>query len=542
MPGKSSLLTLIKTISCALAAGHLPSLSEADQVFLEENPAFIADVVEGLLAELTKPGQPERLSAYAWLLSALLEELRYQIEAGYDEAVQHVAAVQTRLAEAIRTGTGTPLMWHEILSTFRHARVPLAPAVRAAFLGVGDADAPVLSPQMQEKATALLRPVLKAILESGINDPFALVDQIDEILGDLYPPLIRVLLLVQMVEESQPVLRDAAVLMLLDQAPAVREAAVTQVRAMCATGLLTLESARRLPVITRWLPPGEQTTDAVADLVRTGINRRLVVWPKPLPRLKFHATISDGAGAMSLYLMGGGDDKALFGGLLFKEQQGLVEVWCGYPTPRQQAEEFIRVARQEVSAFAVGPACVADLVAHGLAVASAPLAGGAALLQLAELIGHKDWTPRRLDIAAVTADLPADLLHPEAITAALERSRDWPDVHAFADSWFETGAVLDQVLENVDPHRQMTLEEMETMEAAVLAQVMTVRRRVWAERFALSALMVRAAISPPRSLPPWPDFMILAKVLDEGRPLHDIPLMQTIASQSILTAASGGSS
>jgi len=101
---------IIKTISRAIAAGHPPMPPEAEIAILEDNPDSILALVDALLADMAKPKgiTPDVLTAYAWLLSVLLEPLRHGIESGYVWAADRVAAVQERLAQAIREGIGTP--------------------------------------------------------------------------------------------------------------------------------------------------------------------------------------------------------------------------------------------------------------------------------------------------------------------------------------------------------------------------------------------------------------------------------------------------
>ncbi|KAF0115513.1 MAG: hypothetical protein FD149_1563 [Rhodospirillaceae bacterium] len=513
----------------------IKSISHATEMaFLEENPDSIAHAVNALLADMAKPKgiKPDVLTAYVWFLSMLLEPLRYSIESGYVWAADLVAAVQERLAQAIRDEIGTPPAWHEILSSFRHVRIPLAPAVRAAFLGVEDADAAELAPHVRDKASDMLKPMLKALVDSGLESPFVLLEQINEVVGDLYPALVKKVLFEHLVTASQPLLRDTAVLMMLDKTPEIRHQAVARIETLAREGTLTPDSVRRLPVIVRWLPAEEQS--AAQAMLNAAAGCPAAPWPEPVANLELYATLSDGSGALGVYLTGGKGKDALFGSLLFKEKQGLVEVWCEHPTDRRQTEEMIREARESFSAFAADPDYLDDLVAHGLAVAHPP-PSAAMLLRLAEATGRTTWAPRWLDVGTLCAGLPVDTFSsPAALKAVLERSGDWPLAHDFAASWMEAGAAFDAVIDDLEESAHpLTLDAMET---AVLDYILEPRRAVWAERLVLSALAVRAATTAS-SLPPWHDFATLAKVLSDDEPVRTIPLMRTIAHKSIMTAA-----
>jgi len=122
----------------------------------------------------------------------------------------------------------------------------------------------------------MLKPMLKALIDSGFENPFALLEQINEVMGDLYPALIKIILFEHMVTTPQTLLRDTAVLMMLDSAHEVRRQVVSRIETLAQEGTLTPDSVRRLPVIVRWLPAEEQ--GAAQAMLMTAAKCRAAPW------------------------------------------------------------------------------------------------------------------------------------------------------------------------------------------------------------------------------------------------------------------------
>ncbi|WP_295446080.1 hypothetical protein [uncultured Thiodictyon sp.] len=137
-------------------------------------------------------------------------------------------------------------------------------------------------------------------------------------------------------------------------------------------------------------------------------------------------------------------------------------------------------------------------------------------------------------IADLVATDPGDFT-PERTRQVLMQSRVWPGYYDFAASWFEDDAHIDDLLRRQVGPPADWLRRLPAAAAAIVDQVLEQRRGRWAERLLWTVLWAHA--SQGRTPVAWQDFLIIAQAIEQGMPLVQIPLMQTIAERSVQSAA-----
>jgi len=104
-------------------------------------------------------------------------------------------------------------------------------------------------------------------------------------------------------------------------------------------------------------------------------------------------------------------------------------------------------------------------------------------------------------------------------------------MYHFADSWFEDDAELDKVVAAVLKKKRNNHDVEFLAVSAVIDKILEKRRQIWLERLTLNALWLKAAKKTPLH---WHQMFYLAEtVADTTFPLAEIPLMESIAIQSL---------
>jgi hypothetical protein len=138
------------------------------------------------------------------------------------------------------------------------------------------------------------------------------------------------------------------------------------------------------------------------------------------------------------------------------------------------------------------------------------------------------------ELAQMRAELECnspELLTDKSSRNALKESAEWHREHTFAGSWFEDDAEVDRVIEKAfkkdgrkDPDKWVAVD-------AILNNILEKRRHLWLERLTLNALWLKSCRKPPLL---WHQMFFLAEaVADKKNELVDIPLMESIAVQSL---------
>ncbi len=522
-----TLLRKLKAQGRALARelsskGDVAGLRQAS-AFISEHPQTAITAMEEAVKAASRKNPDEALvEAFAIMFSMGLENLRYAVEAGDEDAAILVEVSLDVLQELVTEDAVHPQLQMRLLNAYVQAG-----------LDPGDELRELLGDSMTEQVGTepmSLSEILEGfedIATSLDHDPFAIKEMLDES-GQVLPAEYRTRMLEVMAEADNAALRDAAALYLLDSQAEVRVATVHQLGNAMRTGKLSPVTLRRMIAIRNWLPNAERP--ALDQIIREA--RRLGVecatWPERRIE-KLTATSVDGAGARSLIAVVAEGRKRLITGLLLKESAGITDSWFQPDQSPRKTKEFLAYYEAEVGSRDIGHEFFGTLISHFIAVGrergGMPTGG---FLGFIEAIGMAEWQPRALDdsdlIDALLQGLPSSPLEAGAVDAALKASGDWSESHGFLESWFETGPDIEYAIAAGADCGDRDLVQV------LLDEVIEPRRALWIDRLLWTALWLREGAD---LVSPWIDFFLVGRELHRGRALAEIPLMREIALASI---------
>jgi hypothetical protein len=508
-----------------------PDLNSPDMAWLAHNPRALWPVLDGMVAAGRAPDRdPGLLQAYNYLLVHQLEQIRYRQELGWEWADRMLVEYQERIIQIARDKTIPEEDWHELAAALTRAKVPVSPDIMEALAESG------LAVDLSEGAASFetLRATIDELAQA-CERPFDLIAAFSE-LGGVLPADLRTFMAHEMALSNHRIMRDTVPLMLLDPDAGVRRATASVLEQTAEPETMSGEALRRIIAVRNWIPePDRAAIDRAIRKARTkGVE--CAQWP-PAPNLDLLATSIDGSGAQSVLTTSWSNRKGTVAGVLLKQGFGIRDSWCETDMSRKEITATQRTLVQETGATEIDRGYMDAAVQHAIAVGVA--AGNVpnpVLLDVAEHVCAVDWQDRRLDIPAEARRLfealePAQRT-PKAITDSLRRSGRWMKTDAVAESWFEDGpdvrALIDSVAQEPD----------DVAARLVMTEILPKTRNIWAERLLLLALEAQASRAPVRRGQRL-DLAILAQELCGGRPLEEIPLMFSVAEQTVVAARSG---
>lgn len=225
--------------------------------------------------------------------------------------------------------------------------------------------------------------------------------------------------------------------------------------------------------------------------------------------------------------------------VLLKRGAGVADSFIIPLSTKKELKNFLDMMKQEGAFLETSQEYLDQRVCHSLAEGAAlGNAPGYWLAHVAELLGKDQWKATAFDVrrelALMRAELERrapELLADKSRKKALRDSADWCDEHHFADSWFEDDAEVDKVISAVLKKKRNRPEAELSAMYAIIDNILEKRRQVWLERLTLNALWLKASKKWPL---PWHQMFHLAEtVADTTFPLAEIPLMESIAIQSL---------
>jgi hypothetical protein len=507
-----------RRLAAGLVKNKVPAPTPDLDDYFEHFPEDVFVALEGFI-ELSAAGTAnDNLAAgHLLLILGLLERIRYRCERGYDDAIRLVEKFQHTLADLSATGRIDGSTLSMVASVLHQAGVSASAELTEAVAQNAKEFVPLRS---APNLAALLDDLAK---ECG-GDPFVAASMMAET-GHAMPADGRALIAAEQVRSANPVIREGAVLLLLDPEPEVRRAAAAELQARI-TGL-SPASVLRLITMRNWRAEAERPlVDAIVRAARAkGI--ACAAWPDGIAEAILASCI-DGSGAQGFLILSPAGRRKRLSSVLLKN--GVRDAWTGPPESRRGLQSALGQAAAETSMMPVSRGYFDRALRHhlhlGIAAGALPPAG---LLQVAETIGGAHWQPERVDwrqaLAALLAELPAALLEPQAVNTALDSSKTWADFDSISESWFE---------DDQDVARQVGAARGRQRTKAlnyVLQSVLEHRREKWAEHFVSTALWLKEA--PVGARLPWWNFAILARALSDGHDLSDISLMRDIAARTV---------
>jgi hypothetical protein len=507
-----------RRFAAGVTKNKMPAPIPALEDYLDRFPEDVLVALKGFVEHLATGGVNDSLViGHLLLIQCQLEHIRYRKDRGYEDAIRLIETFQQSVANLAVTGRITGQGVSMVASALHQAGIAASAELNIAMTQccedlVSETVPPDCASMLEEVAT-----------QCG-GDPFLVADLLAET-GHAIPSEARVLMAIEQVRSANASAREAAVLLVLDAEPTVRQAAAAELQAR--PGGLSPDSLRRLITIRNWCPEAERPlVDAIVRAARTkGIV--CATWQETNVEAILASCI-DGSGAQGFLILSPAGKRKQLSSVLLKN--GVRDAWTAPPETPRKLRSTLADAAIETSMMPVSRAYFDRAVRHhlhlGLAAAALPPAG---LLQVAETIGGAQWQPELLEwrkaLAARLGELPAASLKPHAVNVVLRTSAAWADFDSIVESWFEDDQDVARLVSGVRGGQRAKTAEY------LLQNVLVRRREKWAELFLWTALWLREA-SDGDALP-WQNFAILAHALARGHDLADIPLMRDIAARTV---------
>ncbi len=510
-----------QAIVALIARGGPDALTPTMHEYLAENFDLLPHFLDGFLAAANEPdadANRDLLAAYEYLLEGQLTNLRYALECGYDWAREMIDSFEARLIGAIRSGEAARPQIVALSSAMFQARLEPGPELVAA------SEERFIVVQAEEfQADPDTATLFASIAEQCGGDPFAIHEALFAA-SHIGSATLRGYAARALLEAPDPAIREAAALAVLDPDPDVRRATAAMLRDNCRA--ITPAALRRLITLRRWVaaPERELMDQAVKAARLAGI--QCAQWAPGAAVAEIHASTPDGSGAQAAMIVTKAGRDLQLSGLLFKQGKGITDAWTMEPQSRSAIKRMLKPSSSGIHLFPVSSRCLDRAVGYYLRCGlEQNMVPGARLLAAAEALQAPQWQPApegwRELLAELIGEVPDKLLALDSVRAIIASSATWAMSRRWAESWAEQGQEVSDLLDNLEGR------PMEVVLDTILKTVIEKRRAIWAERFTLTALCMKEAISRERL--PWEKFAIVAQKLVEEVPLREIPLMSEIA-------------
>lgn len=520
-----------KLVAKDVKAGKVSENCYRARDFMEEVPGAILGVIDLVQREDSrKKPNDAMVQAYVYMFANGLETLRYQIERGQDWAEELVGAVREQLVLLVKDGVLSPHLLLFLLNGFLEAK--LEPGDELTEL-LGDIamerieDTPELSP-------AELEQWLQTLVEEADGNEFDVYLSLAEA-SQALPPEFRMASANQIATSENPVLRDAAVLFLLDRTPEVRRTVCRMIAENASPSMVSPVALRRMITLRNWLPETERHhLDAAIKKARQKQVECASWRERQVERIL--ASNLDGAGAQSVFCVTKDGRKHVIASLLVKQDVGIADAWCIRNQSKADVKNFLDHILSETESHNIGSEFLQLLLPHCLAVAQkSENVPSPSLLDFVEALGIDELQPSELTTDDLLSRLEGEVgpaqLSDVSVAEAIEGSDIWFYESEFVESWFEDDAEVMSVLS-----RKMR-SKPQTQVNAVIKSILEPRRAKWAERFLWTALWLK---EKPDLLSPWREFFIVGRELYKGRPIKDIPAMRSVAELTVVAATGIG--
>jgi hypothetical protein len=501
----STLTGLAEAVASEMASNVLSRETQVAMRCLEDAPECTFDLLELIAREgRKKRAKAELIGAYAMIL--MLERLR---------------ATLLDWGKARRIGAPMLLL---VLNQFAAAKLDVGDAVRAMMASVMADNIDAMDALGCGEDAGNPAEIAK-LLE---GDAFAIHAHLDHS-AEALPEDLRAQMVIGVLDEEEPAMREAALGFLLNGSSRVRAKLAGQLKLAARHGRVSPTMMRRMIGMRNWVPAADQPAlDAAIKASRLqGV--ACAPWPQQPQTLEVMASAVDGSGAQTVLVIVRHAGKAALAALLVKHGIGVRDAWVRRQLKKAELRSLLGQVKGEIGIAPSTTDYVRTVVDHFLAIGGASgLMPPFGLLDFAETVGladlNPDPRPPETLVASLCAAMEPDRLSAGAVARTMRASASWASVHPMVDSWVEDN--LGKGLRSRRARRDQHI-------AVLLAGPLQSRRRRWAEIAAWTALSLKHR--PGNG--DWQSFAILANELLGQRPLDEIGIMKVIASNSLEIAS-----
>jgi len=509
MTPRTAITQIAKMIGQELEAGAGPSEGALAAGPMLAEAGATTELVDRLLAEARRKRPNNRMiEAYAFMLEAALGTLRVQANGGNVEADQAIAEVRRGLDYTLaKDGIALEVLML-VARAFARAELDPGRALQEAMMSAMEAQSASMpaAPRPQDIADHFAE--LAAALD---NDPFAIYTELATTAA-AFPAEHHAAMAAALAISDAAAMREAALGFAFSPDPAVSAAALMAVSQQGRRGLVSSNVVDRLVRMRAWF---SETRRPTIDTTIRELRPKAAL-PLPVQRWEIRsvlASLCDGAGAQSLFVLAKRGRRLALASLLVKSEVGVADAWVRNGMTKAEADAVI-------AQIVAGAEALATNVARDV-----PPPFG--LLQVAETLGLGPLHPEIISSAALVealiADLPPARTDKAAALVAHQASVKWELEFETLASWFEAGEAVERLLQPLRTRKRRI--------DAVAAQLLPTRRRFWAERCAWMAATLREGADEGDNT--WSDFALVARDLLGERPLEGIPLATRIAAATV---------
>ncbi len=466
------------------------------------------------------------ISALLDLLRHLLEEIRYEIDRGFEWAQTLMANFQNELVSLINSDELPPELFKAILDAIHDAKLTHSPELLEAFHGLGERMVPEAgAPPSREDFVALVQD----FVDNHANDPFEMAEGLSELIRYM-PEDAQNFIIGEFLSADVDGVIDAVALLALNPQSWIRDKVLRWL--LSNAGDVTPNILRRLIVIRNWLP--EQGKNILDQVTRSARKKGVVCaqWADGETIETIQASKIDGAGSQSLMISTKVGRKYRLSSILVKQESGIADIWSTPIISKQEVSSILKQAKQEIALAEISQTHLDRIIGHHIYVG---LDGGkppeAGLLQVAETIRATEWLARPVDFEQLITEMIAEAgtkkPAPDPEETILRTSAVWGNIPDLVDSWFVES-------QDVATFIQTTrIRKKERLIDKILQDFCEPDRRAWAEKMVWSALWFNEQSATSRQkFDLGHNFAVLAKALYIGYALKKIPFMQKIAQRT----------
>lgn len=498
------------------------------------HPAAVEELASLLPALYRQsPEADEQIAAALRVLRDTLDFYRVEVEGGRPGARQQMQRLQSALLRRVYLESADPdlrLALDDILAGSGAKLIPellrASTGSRAADLGPGDLQ--------EQQAEDFIPGITRHFAAIGLTSPFdgagAILELFEVTDPNLHPGLTR-----EMLVSEDPLLREIASLMLFHPDPGFA-LEVSRMLVSVAGSSITPDTLRRLIVSRNWFP--EAIKRHVDCAIGNARKARVECAHLAAPRTEtVYATCIDGSGGQMFHVLV--PDGAGFAGcsLLLRQGEGVAHCSIARLESSRDVNTFLAAARSlrccVESSGDYLDLRICQALADGAAQGKSP---DHRLVDIAELLGRDHWRAVQLDagqelvqLRSVAGGSSAPLPEHPGQRAALEESATWHRHRAMFGSWIEAGEPVAREIEAVRAGRK-SIKTADAIEG-LLAHVLEPRRAVWLERLVINTLWLQHAREVTIAWQ-WM-YQVARAVADQSIPLKEIPLMVSIAKQTL---------
>jgi hypothetical protein len=492
-----------------------------DSKLLATRPRIVLALLDLLLEVYAPDGRqvepPPEFDACLLLLEEGLTQIRYSVERSRPWAVSLSKEIQQCIADRAFLPEVDARAHQGLLRALHESKLDLHPAIKAQTEKLAEYYAPFVGGR--EGVPDLSRSIER--LAKNAEDAFELFEDLVAQLSSV-PEEAQALAFAAAVRKSRnPLVLEMAALSPLHPNRMVARMASSELAATWRPDAASSVALRRLVALRSWLPADDRPP--VGELIKVLQKAGATAGARPahLPApcaASVLASAFDGSGIQAGWWLCDRKRPYRTVGFLVKQGEGIRDALLQMDLTKGEIMSLAQDFRRSGAAAKTVRTGYGDrLMSHFLWVGTEhdhppPVL----LLQATEALGGSYWRPQRMD---------ADVL---------ERSADWPSEEEFASAWFEDDARVDTLLRDAVGPPERWLNGMERATKVLMKELLEAKRELWSERMLWMALWAESV--EDRRRPPWEDFTVLARLLRDGVPVGDIPLMHAVAARSVLSA------